>query len=108
MGILFKTYNGKHQLHLYKEEWIFPTKENLDDFLKMIPKKSVANLVISQEEKGINVKMNGVIVDCRDLNDLKDKFGKLTDLKEEYQKVFASAPEKKPGRKPKAEKPAEE
>ena len=37
-------------------------------------------------ESGIDVEMNGVIIDCADTRDLKEKFSMLADLKDRFQK----------------------
>jgi len=88
MGILFKTYNGKHQLHLYKELWVLQNKQQLDDVLKLFSKKEMTKARIIPHEKAIELELNGLILDCKDVNDLKVKFGLLVDLKHKYQKIL--------------------
>lgn len=87
MGILFKTYNGKPQIHLYKEQWVFSNKPDLDKVLNLIPKESADKIKVGQEGNNIVLDLNGVIIDCKDMKDMKDKFSKFADFKEEYQKI---------------------
>lgn len=88
MGILFKTYNGKHQLHLYQEVWRFATKKELDDILKLFSPKELKKIKLKHEGNFIDVEFNGVIAECRDLKDLKDTFSMLAEMKEKYQKMI--------------------
>lgn len=90
MGILFKTYNGKHQLHVYNEVWALKTKQQLDDILSYFDKKEVSKAVIKPINNQIELELNGLIVNCKDIKDLKLKFGQLVDLKEQFQKLTAS------------------
>lgn len=87
MGILFKTYNGKHQLHLYNELWCFPSRNELDTILVFFSPKELKKIKIKPNRSSIDVEFNGVIVDCDDLNDLKHKFGLLVEMKNKYQKT---------------------
>ena len=87
MSIVFKTYNGVHQLHIYQETWAFPTKHQLDEVLGMFHKKELSKAQITPVGSTIEVVFNGLIVDCSDVADLKKKFGMLADLKEKFQKV---------------------
>ncbi|MFA6461988.1 MAG: hypothetical protein WCV90_07020 [Candidatus Woesearchaeota archaeon] len=98
MGILFKTYNGKHQLHIYREVWIAKTKKELDEILALFSKKEVVKAKITPTEDIIEIELNGLIVDCRDVTDLKNKFALIVDMKDKYQKV---TPEVKEVKKPK-------
>lgn len=93
MGILFKTYKGKHQLHVCRELWNVKNKDQLNEILGLFSKKELAKAKITPlGENSIDLELNGLIVDCRDLDDLKTKFGRIADLKQEYQK---NLPEKK-------------
>ncbi len=94
MSIVFKTYNRKHQLHLYQETWVFTTKVQLDEVLGLFPKKEISKAEIKPVNETIEVTFNGLIMDCRDLADLKKKFGLLADLKERYQKQMVQKPKK--------------
>lgn len=113
MGILFKTYNGKHQLHLYRECWVVKNKAQMDEILTLFSKKEVAKAVITPKDDSIEIEFNGMIVDCRDSADLKQKFGVLADLKAKYQKLdtqFEKKAEPKVEQKsvPKVEQPKAE
>ena len=88
MGILFKTYNKKHQLHLYNEVWVLQTKHQLEEILSFYPPQEAAKAKITPSGSNIELELNGLIMDCKDLADLKIKFGKLVDLKEKYQKIL--------------------
>ena len=94
MGILFKTYNGKHQLHLYNEVWVFRSKKELEGLLNLFPKKEATKLKATPVGKDIEVELNGLIMDCRDSKDLKFKFGHLVDLKEKFQKILPAKKKK--------------
>jgi hypothetical protein len=87
MGILFKTYNKKHQLHLYNEIWVLQTKAQLNDLVGLFPKSEAAKLKINPIGTKIELELNGVILDCKDTKDLKAKFGHFVDLKEKFQKT---------------------
>ena len=87
MGILFKTYNKKHQLHLYNEVWVFSTKQHLTSLLNLFPKTEAAKIKAIPVGSKIEVELNGLIMDCKDVADLKIKFGNLVDLKERFQKI---------------------
>ncbi len=95
MGILFKTYNGKHQLHLYNEIWVLESKVQLEELIEMVGKKEASKLKIVPENNKIQIELNGVIVDCRDATDLKYKFGVLVDWKQRFQKITLEKPVKK-------------
>ncbi|MBS3166356.1 hypothetical protein J4444_04495 [Candidatus Woesearchaeota archaeon] len=95
MGILFKTYNGRHQLHLYNEVWVLKNKQQLDEILGMFPKKELIKAKITPGDDHIELELNGLIMDCKNIADLKKKFGMMVDLKEEYQKVTPQPKEKK-------------
>jgi hypothetical protein len=95
MGILFKTYNGKHQLHLYRETWVAKNKSQMDEILTLFSKKEMAKAVITPKDDAIEIELNGMIVDCKDLNDLKAKFGHLADQKAKFQKIETPEPAKK-------------
>lgn len=90
MSILFKTYKGKHQLHLYQEQWVFPTKHELDRFIQLIPKKELEKVEIKPLNAKIEIILNSLILDCKDLVDLKEKFGILAEFKAKYQKIDAA------------------
>ena len=87
MGILFKTYNGKHQLHLYNEVWVFVSKVHLDELLSLFDKKELVKAEIKPVGNNIEVALNGLIMNCRNLTDVKAKFALLADMKEKYQKA---------------------
>jgi hypothetical protein len=87
MGVLFKTYNGKHQLHLCRETWEVKNKAQMDEILALLSKKEIVKAKITPKENSIEIELNGVIVDCKDTNDLKAKFGLIADLKAKYQKI---------------------
>ena len=91
MGILFKTYNGRHQLHICRESWVVPDKAELDNILRLFQKKELPKAKIVPKDDSIEIELNGLIVDCRDLNDLKRKFGMIVDLKSRFQKVTPAA-----------------
>ncbi|MFH1276520.1 MAG: hypothetical protein ABIH82_05395 [Candidatus Woesearchaeota archaeon] len=88
MGILFKTYNKKHQLHLYKEVWVMENKRQLDEFLSLYTKEEASKLKITPVGNKFEVELNGLIMNCRDSTDLKKKFSILVDMKEKYQKII--------------------
>lgn len=87
MGILFKTYNRKHQLHLYNELWVLHTKNELQEILSLFPAQEATKAAITPVGEKMEVQLNGLILNCRDIVDLKKKFGMLVDLKERYQKI---------------------
>ena len=94
MGILFKTYNGKHQLHVCREIWTLPNKEELDNILGFFRKKELAKAKITPTDDTIELEMNGMIMDCKDAKDLKAKFSLLVDLKSRFQKLTSEQPKK--------------
>jgi hypothetical protein len=87
MGLLFKTYNKKHQLHLYKEIWVMENKRQLDELLGMFKKEQAAKVKLTPIGNKFEIELNGLILDCKDTRDLKLKFAHLVDLKEKYQKT---------------------
>mgnify|MGYP001591377838 CR=1 FL=1 len=87
MGILFKTYKGKHQLQIYREVWQVKQKAQLDDILMVLGKQEAVKVKITPHDKDIEIELNGLMINCQDLADLKKKFGLLADLKEKFQKV---------------------
>ena len=87
MSIVFKTYNKKHQLHLYQETWIFSTKHQLDEVFSFFNKTEIAKAQVKPVGSNIETVFNGLIMDCKDLTDVKKKFAILADWKEKYQKV---------------------
>lgn len=86
MAIVFKTYNGRHQLHLMNEVWVLKSKQQLDELLALFPKQEMSKLHITPVGKDIEVEVKGVIIDCKDTKELKLKFGQFVDLKEKAQK----------------------
>lgn len=88
MGILFKTYNKRHQLHLYNEVWVLKNKQQLTDILGLFPPKEATKAKITPTDDKIEVELNGLIMECRNIADLKQKFSVLVDLKEQYQKIL--------------------
>ena len=88
MGILFKTYNKKHQLHICRELWVLQTKQQMNDLLNLFSKSEAAKIKINPVGKNIEMELNGVIVNCHDTKDLKVKFSHLVDLKERFQKII--------------------
>lgn len=99
MGILYKTYNGQHQLHLYRELWVVKTKQQLNDLLSLFSKKEAAKAQINTVGNQIELELNGLIVDCRDIADLKAKFNHLVELKVKFQKVTPPPKKSRPPRK---------
>ena len=97
MGILFKTYQRRHQLHVYNEVWSVQDKEHLEEVLSMFKKEELSKAKIIPGANNIDIELNGLIIDCRNLNDLKRKFGQLAEIKEKYQKILP--PKKKPAKK---------
>ncbi len=97
MGILFKTYNGKHQLHIYREVWVAKNKKDMDEILALFSKKEVIKAKITPSDDKIEIELNGLIVDCKDVTDLKNKFALIVDMKAKFQKV---TPEEKEVKKP--------
>jgi len=97
MGILFKTYQRRHQLHIYNEVWSVPDKAHLEEILSLFKKEELIKAKITPGANNIDVELNGLIVDCRNLSDLKKKFGVLAETKEKYQKILP--PKKKPTKK---------
>ena len=89
MGILFKTYNGKHQLHLYNELWVLQTKQQMNDLFNLFQKQGAAKIKVNPVGKNIEIELNGLIINCFDTKDLKIKFSHLVDLKEKFQKVVS-------------------
>lgn len=87
MSIVFKTYNKKHQLHLYQETWVFSTKQQLDEIFSLFGKKEIAKAQVKPSGNNIEAVFNGMIIDCKDLADVKKKFALLADWKEKYQKT---------------------
>ena len=88
MGILFKTYQRRHQLHVYNELWSVPDKEHLEEVLSFFKKEELSKAKIVPGANSIDIELNGLIVDCRNLGDLKRKFGQLAEIKEKYQKIL--------------------
>ena len=103
MGILFKTYNGRHQLHLYREVWVAQSKKELEEILALFSKKEVVKAKITPVNDTIEVELNGLIVDCKDVLDLKVKFSLLVDMKAKFQKITPEVKEVKKPRKNKSE-----
>ena len=87
MGILFKTYKGKHQLQIYREVWQMKQKAQLDEVLGLFAPKEAMKAKITPQENVIEVELNGLVINCRDLMDVKRKFSVLADMKEKYQKI---------------------
>ena len=87
MGILFKTYKGKHQLHLYKEVWKAENKRQLEEILSPFSKTEAAKAKVVPEGKYILIELNAIIIDCKNTLDLKQKFAYLVDLKAKYQQM---------------------
>ncbi len=88
MGILFKTYNGKHQLHLYQETWRFADKKELDDVLSLFSPMEMKKIKMKNVGNFMELEFSGVIVECVDGKDLKQKFALLADMKEKFQKIL--------------------
>jgi hypothetical protein len=104
MGILFKTYQRRHQLHVYNEVWSVQDKEHLEEVLSMFKKEELLKAKIVPGANNIDIELNGLIIDCRNLSDLKRKFGQLAEIKEKYQKILP--PKKKPAQKAPVKKPS--
>ncbi len=88
MGILFKIYNGKPQLHLYQEAWSFATKKELDEVLSLFSAPEMKKIKMKNVGNFIELEFSGVIVECTDMKDLKQKFGFLAEMKERFQKIL--------------------
>lgn len=88
MGILFKTYNGKHQLHLYQETWRFATKKDLDSVLTLFSPIELKKIKMKNVGNFMELEFSGVIVECADLKDLKLKFSLLAEMKDKFQKMM--------------------
>mgnify|MGYP006863461155 FL=1 len=88
MGILFKTYQRRHQLHVYNEVWSVQDKAHLEEVLSMFKKEELLKAKIIPGANNIDIELNGLIIDCRNLSDLKKKFGQLAEIKEKYQKIL--------------------
>ncbi len=95
MGILFKTYNGRHQLQIYRETWVINSKHQLEEILKIFDKKEAAKAKLTPVGSSIELELNGLIIECKDNADLKKKFGTLVDLKEQFQKILPATKVKK-------------
>lgn len=95
MGILFKTYNGKHQLHLYQEVWRFATKKELDTVFALFSPQELKKIKVKHDGNFIELEFSGVIVECQDLKDLKQKFDMLAEMKEKFQKLVPKVVKKK-------------
>jgi len=87
MSILFKTYNRKHQLHIYNETWALPDKKYLDELLTFLSKDEATKVKVLPSETKIEIELNAIIINCAGLDDLKKKFGILAEMKERFQKV---------------------
>ena len=87
MGILFKTYNGKHQLHLYQETWRFADKKDLDSVLSLFSPLEMKKIKMKNVGNFMELEFGGVIVECADLKDLKQKFSLLAEMKDKFQKM---------------------
>jgi hypothetical protein len=97
MGILFKTYQRRHQLHVCNETWTLPDKKQLEEVLQMFRKEDLSKAKITPTATAIEIELNAMIVNCRNMADLKKKFGILAELKERYQKIIPQ--KKKPVKK---------
>ncbi len=86
MSILFKTYNRKHQLHIYKETWRFAAKNDIDAVLSLLPHSEMKKIKMRNVDNFLELDLNGIIIECADLKELKHKFGLLADMKEKFQK----------------------
>lgn len=89
MGILFKTYNQRHQLHIYREVWVLQTKQQMKDLFNLFSKSEATKIKVTPVGKNIELELNGVIIECKDTKDLKLKFNHLVDLKEKFQKIIS-------------------
>ena len=104
MGILFKTYQRRHQLHVYNEVWSVSGKEQMEEVLKIFPPEEMAKAKITPSATTIDIELNGLIVNCRDMKDLKIKFGILAELKEKYQKILPEKSKPKVAKRPVAKR----
>ena len=104
MGILFKTYQRRHQLHVYNEVWSVQDKAHLEEVLSMFKKEELLKAKIIPGANNIDIELNGLIIDCRNLSDLKKKFGQIAETKEKYQKILP--PKKKPAQKASSKTPS--
>ncbi|MBI2665433.1 hypothetical protein HYX12_02315 [Candidatus Woesearchaeota archaeon] len=67
MGVLFKTYNKKHQLHLYNEIWVMENKRQLEEVLSMFSPQEAAKVKVTPVGNKMEVALNAMIINCRDL-----------------------------------------
>lgn len=87
MSILFKTYNGKHQLHLLNEVWVFSDSNEVKELNKMIgPDAQKANIEVIDNK--IKLSLNNIIVNCKNLSELKKMFGVFADYKANNQELL--------------------
>jgi len=85
VAILFKTYNGRNQLHIYGEHWIVKTSVELKKILALLDVKNAKKAAVIPEEDQISISLNEIIIECKDAKDLKEKFSFLADCKIKYQ-----------------------
>ncbi len=100
MGILFKIYNKKYQLHFYNEDWSLQTKHQLDEILALFEPQEAAKIKITPVDNKIELQLHGMFVDCKNKQDLLQKFALLVEMKEKYQKMIQKGQK---GRKTKKE-----
>ncbi len=87
MAILFKTYNGKHQLHVYGETWNVESSQDLKDILNLFDPKNAKKAAIVPGDKIIELTLNEMIIDCKDQKDLNEKFKAISGFKIKYQNI---------------------
>ena len=87
MAILFKTYNGRNQLHVYGEHWKVKSSKELKEILVIIGEKNAKKAVIAPDENHILINLNELIIECKGASDLKKKFDILADYKIKYQNI---------------------
>ncbi len=85
MAILFKTYNGRNQLHVYGENWTIDTSADLKKVLALFDQKNALKATIVHNDKNINLNLNDMIIECKGMTDLKNKFGVLAEFKVKHQ-----------------------
>ncbi len=66
---------------------MFSTKHQLDEVFSLFSKTELAKAQVKPTGSTIEAVFNGIILDCKDLADVKKKFAILADWKEKYQKV---------------------
>lgn len=85
MAIVFKTYNNRHQLHIYGENWKLKESSQLKELLAILGNRNAAKVSASTMMDGIEINLNEIIIDCPNTDQLKSYFSKLVDFKDTFQ-----------------------